>query len=499
MKITRTICGEELVITLSNKELNEAYREQKRIFDINEVRETLQVWELGDILRHCHFPYPSYHYLQEEKIKEAEEKLLKNEDLMLDIYERFGDYLAQGCSSYGKDMDDASMEILKRFGEEHPDFLKAYETIDVIAYRKYQEDWIKRQDFSKEFKEEIQREYMEFKKELYPKNQYLFQQYLDENGFHGICYVCIDEFRGAEYLDAVCMNSLLSSEEYTQYLNDVFNYVWYDIVSVNGKITAEKFPISGEMDDEFYQIDDFLEAVAKKYGVGLDEVNTYMMDGIDFDPKELPFGAEACGCYKNGELQFMDETEQAIQTVEDMAEHLPNGLIRDADTVLVDIIKAADFEFNGFAQDIFNIWRMSSDRKSVEQMFFEVTDCEFLDYLKKCQKVMSAVYMADVVGKWLKEKGIKDDLDFSSLIENLSEILGRWDKTDIKESRAEFFGQMIDQVETYLEVFGYEQDDISSDDRNQAIADGEDPDGLALIYGEDYDFLSAKFAEILRV
>ena len=253
------------------------------------------------------------------------------------------------------------------------------------------------------------------------------------------------------------------------------------------------------MDAEFYQIDDFLEAVAKKYGVGSGEVKTYMMAGIDFSPKELPFGAESCGCYKNGELQFLDETECAIRAVEDMAEHLPSGLIRDADTVLVDIIKAADFEFNGFAQDIFNIWRKSSDRKSVEQMFFEMTDCEFLDYLKKCQNVMHAVYMADVVQKWLKEKGIKDDLDFSSLIENLSDILERWNKTEIKESRAEFFGQIIDQVETYLEVFGYEQDDIPSDDRNQAIADGEDPDGLALIYGEDYDFLSAKFAEILRV
>ena len=146
--------------------------------------------------------------------------------------------------------------------------------------------------------------------------------------------------------------------------------MWYDIVSVNGKIAAEKFPISGEMDDEFYQIDDFLEAVAKKYGVGPDEVKTYMMDGIDFDPKELPFGAEACGCYKNGELQFLDETEQAIQTVEDMAEHLPNGLIRDADTVLADIMQEANFEINGLAKDIFNIWRRSSDRKSVEKMFY---------------------------------------------------------------------------------------------------------------------------------
>lgn len=499
MKIKRIICGEELVITLSNKELNEAYREQKRIFDINEVRETLKEWELGDILRHCHFPYPSYHYLQEEKIKEAEEKLLENEDLMLDIYERFGDYLAQGNIDYGTDMDNACTEILKQFGKEYPDFLKPYESIDAIAYRKYQEDWIKRQNFSKEFMDEIQKEYLECKKKYYPNSTYTFQQYLDNYGFHGSCYVCIAEFREVEYLDAVYMNDLLSAEEYQEYLEDTAEYTWRDIVSVNGKITAEEFPISGEMDAEFYQIDDFLEAVAKKYGVGSDEVKTYMMDGIDFNPKELPFGAEACGCYKNGELQFMDETEQAIQTVEYMAEHLPNGLIRDADTVLADIINEADFEFNGFAQDIFNIWRKSSDRKSVEQMFFEITDYEFLDYLKKCQAVMQAVYIADAVGKWLKGKGIKDDLDFSSLIENLSDILERWDKTDIKESRAEFFGQIIDQVETYLEVFGYEQDDIPSDDRNQAIADGEDPDGLALIYGEDYDFLSTKFAEILKL
>lgn len=499
MKIKRTICGEELVITLSNKELNEAYREQKRIFDINEVREVLHGWNIGDILHCCHFPYPSYHYLQEEKIEEAEEKLLENEELMLDIYEKFGDYHAQGCSSYGKNMDDACMEILKQFGKKHPDFLEAYETTDVIAYKKYQADWVKRQNFSKEFMVKIQKEYMECKREYYQNDTYTFQEYLDDNGFQGSCYVCIDEFRGVEYLDAVCMNSLLSSEEYTQYLNDVSNYVWYDIVSVNGKIAAEKFPISGEMDDEFYQIDDFLEAVAKKYGVGSDEVKTYMMDGIDFNPKELPFGAEACGCYKNGELQFLDETEQAIQTVEDMAEHLPNGLIRDADTVLADIMQEANFEITGLTKDIFNIWRKSSDRKSVEKMFFNLTDCDFMSFLEKCQKVMSAVHMADVVGKWLKEKGIKDDLDFSSLIENLSEILERWDKTDIKESRAEFFGQMIDQVETYLEVFGYEQNDIPSDDRNQAIANDKDSDGLALIYGEDYDFLSAKFAEILKV
>lgn len=191
--------------------------------------------------------------------------------------------------------------------------------------------------------------------------------------------------------------------------------------------------------------------------------------------------------------------ECAIQTVEDMAEHLPNGLMRDADTVLADIMQEANFEINGLAKDIFNIWRKSSDRKSVEQMFFEITDYEFLDYLKKCQAVMQAVYMADAVGKWLKEKGLQEGQNFSALIENLSEILEIWEKSEIKENRAEFFGRMIDQVETYLEVFGFEQKDIFSNNRNHAAPHGEEPDGLALIYGEDYDYLSAKFAEILKL
>ena len=85
------------------------------------------------------------------------------------------------------------------------------------------------------------------------------------------------------------------------------------------------------------------------------------------------------------------------------------------------------------------------------------------------------------------------------MIENLSEILEIWETSEIKENREEFFGKIIDQVETYLEVFGYEQNDIHSKKRNQAIADDKDSDGLALIYGEDYDFLSTKFAEILKL
>lgn len=83
-------------------------------------------------------------------------------------------------------------------------------------------------------------------------------------------------------------------------------YTWKDVVKVNGKISTEEFEISGVMDDEdVYQIDDFLEAVAQKYGVDVDDVETYMMDDIEFNSEELPFGAEDCGCYINGVAEWL--------------------------------------------------------------------------------------------------------------------------------------------------------------------------------------------------
>lgn len=82
-------------------------------------------------------------------------------------------------------------------------------------------------------------------------------------------------------------------------------YEWRDVVSINGKHYCECFEISGEMDgDDTYQIDWFLESVAAKHGVDIDDVRTYMMDGIDFNPAGLEFGAEDCGCYIDGRPEW---------------------------------------------------------------------------------------------------------------------------------------------------------------------------------------------------
>ncbi len=78
--------------------------------------------------------------------------------------------------------------------------------------------------------------------------------------------------------------------------------------------------------------------------------------------------------------------EKLLKEVEKLNTNTPDGVVVDADTILVDVIQKNDFEITGIAQDIFNIWRNSSDRKAVEQMFFEFTDMEFKDYLKKCKE-----------------------------------------------------------------------------------------------------------------
>lgn len=89
-------------------------------------------------------------------------------------------------------------------------------------------------------------------------------------------------------------------------------FTWRDVVEINGKCYAEEFEISCIMENpDAYNLDDFYIAVAEKYNVDLtkDEIKTYMMDNIDFNPTELEFGAEDCGCYIDGQPEWFDVEE----------------------------------------------------------------------------------------------------------------------------------------------------------------------------------------------
>lgn len=98
-------------------------------------------------------------------------------------------------------------------------------------------------------------------------------------------------------------------------------YTWKDIVKIGNKVYPETFPISGKQGHvgtrTVYEIDDFLEAVAEKHNVDVDDVETYMMDNIDFDANELPYGAESCGCYINGVPEWSYKHELDMKESED--------------------------------------------------------------------------------------------------------------------------------------------------------------------------------------
>lgn len=77
-----------------------------------------------------------------------------------------------------------------------------------------------------------------------------------------------------------------------------------------------------------------------------------------------------------------------ISEVETLNNNTPDGIIVDADTILADLVEtayeAAYFEESGIAQEIFDIWKNSADKKSVEKMFQMFADVTMDEYLERC-------------------------------------------------------------------------------------------------------------------
>ena len=80
----------------------------------------------------------------------------------------------------------------------------------------------------------------------------------------------------------------------------------------------------------------------------------------------------------------IDELEKLVIEAKALAKNAPDGFVVDGDTILCDIMEEADFEITGLAADIFDIWLKSSDRKSVEKLFYDLTDVDFEDFVNRC-------------------------------------------------------------------------------------------------------------------
>lgn len=154
----------------------------------------------------------------------------------------------------------------------------------------------------------IKNECKQPKDEYYRKGSYYACFRNDSDNYMNMCMIVTD-------IDKYHVYKVIVEEiKYMIEHHKKNKYTWKDIVSINGNIYTEEFPISGRIDviegEDVYQIDDFIDAVAKKHGVDTDEVETYMMDGIRFNPEDLPYGAEECGCYINGVPEWTIKNEE---------------------------------------------------------------------------------------------------------------------------------------------------------------------------------------------
>lgn len=82
--------------------------------------------------------------------------------------------------------------------------------------------------------------------------------------------------------------------------------------------------------------------------------------------------------------------EAEIEDVEKLQDNTPNGTVIDADTILADYLSSfASPDSNGVSMEIFEIFRSSSDKKAVTDMFQAFTGISFSDYLKECKEKIS--------------------------------------------------------------------------------------------------------------
>ena len=86
------------------------------------------------------------------------------------------------------------------------------------------------------------------------------------------------------------------------------------------------------------------------------------------------------------------------------------GIIRDADTILDDIMGSHWDEFHeqsGVADELFSIYEQAADKNTFRQMFKLFVGCEFDEYFQDCVDVMEK-YEAAIYNK----KGEQNETDY---------------------------------------------------------------------------------------
>lgn len=82
------------------------------------------------------------------------------------------------------------------------------------------------------------------------------------------------------------------------------------------------------------------------------------------------------------------DLSKLVEEVMDLSTKQPDGVIHDADTILADIMGAADFHISGISDDILKLYLEVENKDDFEALFYLMADEKFEDYLIESKKVM---------------------------------------------------------------------------------------------------------------
>ena len=117
LTINRTIEGQEIAISLTAQEMQQAYDLWQEEINYRKIRDHLSAYEEGEILSACGLEKELYQDWDSEHILEIEDSILNDRELLLKIHTRFALNQNNSCAAtYHDDLDQAKREYLRGWG-----------------------------------------------------------------------------------------------------------------------------------------------------------------------------------------------------------------------------------------------------------------------------------------------------------------------------------------------------------------------------------------------
>lgn len=179
--------------------------------------------------------YPEEYWLTKIPVTTNNDTALRAVNILADwMYEKYMHPAGRNLLEAAKHLEMASVESLSVYAQNASKM-----RVRRRAYEKYQFFWLMDHGYTIRDICNIVQEWKD-DNDSNPDEFILFDEYLEENGFHGAFYPCFEEFLENEYLNEGLMRTLLDPEDIWTYHQDAFPDI--EIIIAGDEAAEAKYP-----------------------------------------------------------------------------------------------------------------------------------------------------------------------------------------------------------------------------------------------------------------